>query len=156
MSTFLVLTQFLTKKMTEVKIAFHLDMPLTFQFLAQIVWTLKPSVRVYSRLQICILPLGKILSLCRVISKTNLLQNFCPSQYVLFVYYFACRYYWLNYILKAWAFSCCKPSQHITWYISQKINIILFGQSCTKIMLVWAQNEYLSSNLGFNPWACAT
>jgi hypothetical protein len=54
-------------------------MPLTLQILAQIVWTLTPLERVYSRLQICVLHLGKNLSLCGVISKTSLLQNFCPS-----------------------------------------------------------------------------
>jgi hypothetical protein len=63
------------------KIAFHLDMPLTLQILAQIVWTLIPSERLYSKLKIRILHLEKILSSCGVISKTSLLQNFCPSQY---------------------------------------------------------------------------
>ena len=48
------------------KIAFHPDMPLTLQILVQILWTPIPSEWMYSRLQICVLHLGKILSLCGV------------------------------------------------------------------------------------------
>ena len=66
----------------EVKIAFYSDMPLILQFLPQIVWTLIQLERVYFRPQIFLLYLEKNLSLCEVISKTSLLQNFCPPQYM--------------------------------------------------------------------------
>ena len=80
------------------KIAFYSDMPLILQFLPQLVWTLIQLERVYFRPQISLLHLEKILSLCEVISKTSLLQNFCPPQYVVYLMIFIII--WLKYKLE--------------------------------------------------------
>ena len=82
MSTFLVCTQFLTEKIIDKgenwispRYASHTP---NFSINCMDPYPIRTSV---SRLQICILHLGKILSLCGVINKTSLLQNFCPLQY---------------------------------------------------------------------------